>query len=65
LHLVADEIMLCAPYEPVELGMVVLVRCETDGHSPGALIPAEDVKYISPTLAPMTTCLWDKPGKRC
>lgn len=33
--------------------MVVLVRCESDVHSPGALISADEVDYIGPYLEPM------------
>lgn len=64
LKLRAGEIVLCAAYEPADLGMVVLVRCESDGHSPGALISAEDVNYIGPHLAPMALAAWHTPGQR-
>lgn len=64
LKLRAGEIVLCAAYEPVNLGMVVLVRCESDGHSPGVLIPAEDVDYIGPYLGPMDLSAWHRPGQR-
>jgi hypothetical protein len=64
LNLRAGEIVLCAPYEPTHLGMVVLVHCETDGHSPGALISIEDIDYIGPALEPMAPCKWDTPGTR-
>jgi hypothetical protein len=65
LHLRAGETVLCSPYEPVELGMVVLVRCEVDGHTPGALISADEVDYLEPALEPMVLGRWDKPGTRC
>jgi len=64
LNLRAGEVVLCAPYEPAELGMVVLVHCEADGHSPGVLISANDVDYIDSALKPMALPVWDKPGKR-
>jgi hypothetical protein len=64
LDLRAGETVLCAPYEPAELGMVVLVRCEADGHTPGALISADEVDYLEPTLEPVVLGGWDKPGTR-
>ena len=65
LHLRAGETVLCAPYEPAELGMVVLGRCEADGHTPGALITAGEVEYLEPVLEPVVLGGWDKPGTRC
>jgi hypothetical protein len=64
LHLQAGEIVLCAPYEPAALNMVVLVRCEADGYSPGVLISTSEVSYIGPAAEPLVMTLWDKPGKR-
>jgi hypothetical protein len=64
LNLRAGEIVLCAAYEPADLGMVVLVRCESDGHSPGVLISGEDVDYIGPYHGPMDLSAWHKPGQR-
>ncbi|MEX5303505.1 hypothetical protein [Kocuria sabuli] len=64
LHLQSGEIVLCAPYEPAVLKMVVLVRCEADGYSPGALISTSEVSYIGPATEPLVMTLWDKPGKR-
>jgi hypothetical protein len=64
LNLRAGEIVLCAIYEPADLGMVVLVRCESDGHSPGALISAEEVEFLGPALVPMAPSTWHKPGQR-
>lgn len=49
LNLRAGEIVLCAPYEPAQLNMLVLVRCEADGHSPGALLSVSEVEYLEPT----------------
>lgn len=64
LNLRAGEIVVCAVYEPADLGMVVLVRCEADGHRPGALIPADEVEVIGPALEPLGVSVWDKPGQR-
>ena len=64
LSLRAGEVVLCAPYEPVELGMVVLVRCEADGYSPGALIPASAVEYLEPVDASLEPFVWGTPGVR-
>lgn len=64
LNLRAGETVLCAPYAPAELGMVVLVRCEVDGHTPGALISAGAVDYLEPALEPVVLGGWDKPGAR-
>ena len=64
LNLRAEVTVLCAPYEPAELGMVVLVRCEADGHTPGALISADEVDYLEPALEPVVLGGWDKPGTR-
>ncbi|MHC5560835.1 hypothetical protein [Kocuria sp. U4B] len=64
LNLRAGEIVLCAPYEPADLGMVVLVRCEADGHSPGALISTDQVEFIGPAHEPVGVSMWDKPGRR-
>jgi hypothetical protein len=60
----AGEIVLCAPYEPARLGMVVLVRCEADGYSPGALIPAATVEYLGPAPQPTGARTWSTPGVR-
>lgn len=65
LHLRAGETVLCAPYEPAELGMVVIVRCEADGHTPGALVSTGVVDYLEPALEPVVLGEWDKPGTRC
>ncbi|MFF0903233.1 UNVERIFIED_CONTAM: hypothetical protein RF653_06125 [Kocuria sp. CPCC 205316] len=64
LNLRAGETVLCAPYEPAELGMVVLVHCEADGHAPGALVSTGDVDYLEPALEPVVLGGWDKPGTR-
>ena len=64
LNLRAGETVLCAVYEPAALGMIVLVRCEADGHTPGALISAEEVDYLEPAVEPVILGAWDKPGTR-
>lgn len=64
LHLRAGETVLGIPYEPADLGMVVVVRCETDGHSPGALLPAGEVEDLGPTGEHLGPCSWGKPGVR-
>lgn len=64
LNLRAGETVLCAPYEPSELGMVVLVRCEADGHAPGALISAGEVDHLESASEPVVLSGWDKPGTR-
>ncbi|MFC4904998.1 hypothetical protein [Kocuria oceani] len=64
LGLRAGELVLCAPYEPAELGMVVLVRCEADGHSPGALLSAGEVEVLEPALELVAPRTWHRPGHR-
>lgn len=64
LHLHAGEVVLCAPYEPVALNMVVVVRCESDGHSPGALLSTSEVEYLGTTSEPLGPCSWGTPGPR-
>ncbi|MHC5560681.1 hypothetical protein [Kocuria sp. U4B] len=64
LNLRAGETVLCTPYEPAELNMLVLVRCETDGHSPGALLSVSEVEYLEPTPELLGPCAWGKPGVR-
>jgi hypothetical protein len=64
LNLRAGEIVLCAVYEPASLGMVVLVRCEADGHAPGALLPARELELIEHTGAVAGPVVWSAPGVR-
>jgi len=64
LNLRAGETVLCAPYEPAELNMLVLVRCEADGHSPGALLSVGEVEYLEPTGETLGPCAWGRPGVR-
>ncbi|MHC5557573.1 hypothetical protein [Kocuria sp. U4B] len=63
-NLRAGELVLCVPYEPVALGLVVLVRCEADGHRPGVLLPAEELEYLEPAHGRFGPCTWDEPGVR-
>jgi hypothetical protein len=60
----AGETVLCAPYEPALQGLVVLVRCETDGYSPGVLIPAATVEYLGPAPQLTDARTWSTPGAR-
>lgn len=64
LSLRAGEIVLCTPYEPAELDMVVLVRCEADGHSPGALLPSQEVEHLEVTAEALGPFSWGRPGVR-
>lgn len=64
LNVRSGETVLCAPYEPSELGMVVLVRCEADGHTPGALVVAGEVDYLEPVSESVVLGGWGKPGTR-
>ncbi|MEX5258000.1 hypothetical protein [Kocuria arenosa] len=64
LNLRAGEIVLCAAYEPVALGMVVLVRCESDGHAPGALLSVRELELIEHTEALAGPVAWSVPGVR-
>lgn len=64
LNLRAGEVVLCAVYEPAALGMVVLVRCESDGHAPGALLPVRELELIEHTGTPAGPVVWSVPGVR-
>ncbi len=64
LDLRAGETVLCAPYEPAELDMVVVVRCEADGHSPGALLPLGELEHLGATDEHLGPCSWGRPGVR-
>jgi hypothetical protein len=64
LNLHAGEIVLCAPYQPAGQTMVVLVRCEADGHNPGALLPVEELEDLGPTGQTLGPGSWGKPGVR-
>jgi hypothetical protein len=64
LRLRAGESVLCVPYEPEELGMVVLVRCEGDGHAPGALLSVRELDYVEEAGRYAGEADWDEPGTR-
>lgn len=64
LRLRAGETVLCVPYEPAELGMVVLVRCESDGHAPGALLSVRGLVYVEEAGQYSDEGAWDDPGRR-
>ncbi|MFI7483649.1 hypothetical protein ACH9EU_14700 [Kocuria sp. M1R5S2] len=64
LRLRAGESVLCVPYEPAELGMVVLVRCESDGHAPGALLSVRELDYVGEAGRHAGDVDWDEPGTR-
>ena len=64
LRLRAGETVLCAPYAPTESHMLVLVRCETDGHNPGVLLSVAEVEYLGPTEEILGPCAWGRPGVR-
>ena len=64
LKLRAGEVVLCTPYEPAALNMIVVVRCESDGHSPGALLSTSEVEYLGTTSEPLGPCSWGTPGPR-
>ena len=64
LHLRTGEAVLCVPYEPAELGMVVLVRCESDGHAPGALLSVHGLVYVEEAGRYSAEGGWDEPGTR-
>lgn len=64
LSLRAGELVLCAVYEPTVLGMVVLVRCESDGYAPGALLAARDLALVEHTRMRAEPVAWSVPGVR-
>ncbi|MEX5270229.1 hypothetical protein [Kocuria sabuli] len=64
LSLRAGEVILGAPYESDDSAMVVLVRCETDGHNPGVVLSREELEDLGPTAQLLGPCSWGKPGVR-
>lgn len=64
LNLRAGETVLCSVYEPASLGMVVLVRCESDGHAPGVLLSVRDLELIEHTGTLAGPVTWSVPGVR-
>lgn len=64
LELEAGETVLCTPYEPAALGMVVLVRCESDDYAPGALVPVWALEFLEHTDEHADPAEWSKLGRR-
>lgn len=64
LSLRAGEVILGAPYESADSAMVVLVRCEIDGHNPGVVLSTEELEDLGPTAQLLGPCSWGKPGVR-
>ncbi|MFF0991554.1 hypothetical protein [Kocuria nitroreducens] len=64
LSLRAGEVILGTPYESVESALVVLVRCETDGHNPGVVLLSEELEDLGPTAQLLGPCSWGKLGAR-
>ena len=64
LNLRAGELVLCAVYEPAALGMIILVRCESDGYAPGALMAARELELIERTEMRAELVAWSVPGVR-
>lgn len=64
LELMTGETVLCTAYEPVALGMVVLVRCESDGYSPGALMPLHGLEFVEHTDEVADPGQWTELGRR-
>ena len=64
LNLRAGELVLCAVYEPAALGMIILVRCESDGYAPGALLAARELQFIEHTEMRAEPVAWSVPGVR-
>lgn len=64
LELEAGETVLCTPYEPTALGMVVLVRCESDDYAPGALVPVWALEFLEHTDEHADPAEWSALGRR-
>ncbi|MEX5271141.1 hypothetical protein [Kocuria sabuli] len=64
LSLRAGEVILGAPYESADSALVVVVRCETDGHNPGVVLSREELEDLGPTAQLLGPCSWGKPGVR-
>ncbi len=64
LTLRAGETVLCTPYEPATLGMVVLVRCEADSYAPGALVPLQTLEFLEHTDEVADPGQWSELGRR-
>ncbi|MGQ1799095.1 hypothetical protein ACT4S5_18465 [Kocuria oceani] len=64
LHLRAGEVILGIPYASTESDMVMPVRCESDGHNPGALLAREELEDLGATDQLLGPYSWGKPGVR-
>ncbi|MHC5557472.1 hypothetical protein [Kocuria sp. U4B] len=64
LRLRAGEIVLGIPSEPAHPGMVALVRCETDRHNPGTVLPLHELEHIELTGETLGPGSWGRPGVR-
>ncbi|MEX5257999.1 hypothetical protein [Kocuria arenosa] len=64
LKLNAGELVLCVDYEPAPHQAVVLVRCEVDGYSPGALLARSEVEFLEQTGEAFGAMSWGHPGSR-
>lgn len=64
LHLRAGEVLLGIPYESTDPKMVMPVRCESDGHNPGALLPTDELEHLGTTDQLLGPCSWGKSGVR-
>ena len=64
LRLGAGEVVLGVPCALAEATMVMPVRCESDGHNPGALLSPEELEDLGPTDQLLGPCSWGKAGVR-
>lgn len=64
LRLRAGEVILGVPYSLAGATMVMPVRCESDGHNPGALLSPEELEDLGPTDQLLGPCSWGKAGVR-
>ncbi|MFF0991408.1 hypothetical protein [Kocuria nitroreducens] len=64
LRLREGEVILGVPYALAESTMVMPVRCESDGHNPGALLSAEELEDLGPSDQLLGPCSWGKAGVR-
>ncbi|MFI7482488.1 hypothetical protein ACH9EU_08715 [Kocuria sp. M1R5S2] len=64
LRLRAGEVILGVPYALAEATMVMPVRCESDGHNPGALLSTEELEDLGPTDQLLGPYSWGKAGVR-
>lgn len=64
LHLRAGEVLLGIPYALADSTMVMPVRCESDGHNPGALLSTEELEDLGPTDQLLGPRSWGQSGVR-